>query len=80
MRELFNVEFAVVFTEPDRGRYALATLTEGGETNVFPAMDLGRDWVVHEGILLVIHKSPYSGNGSGSRALIRRKLSYACRT
>src|SRR5436190_5825321 len=75
-----DIEFAIVFTKPDRSRYSGATLTKASETNVFLAMDFGRDRVAHQGILPVIHKSPRSGNGCGSRALIRRDLSYARRT
>ena len=75
-----DIEFAIVFTKPDWSRYTSATLTEGGETNVFLAMDFGQDRVAHQGILPVIYKSPRSGNGCGGRALIRRELSHACRT
>src|SRR2546423_13342367 len=52
-----HVEFAVILTEPYRRGHPCAILTKGGETNVFLAMDLGWDGVVHGGILLGIHKS-----------------------
>ena len=75
-----DIEFAIVFTKPDWSRYSSATLTEGSETNVFLAMDFGRDRVAHQGILPVIHKRPRLGNGCGSRVLIRRELNYARRS
>ena len=75
-----DIESAIVFAKPDWSRYSGATLTEGSETNVFLAMDFGRDRVAHQGILPVIYKSPRSGNGCRNRALIRRELSYARRT